>query len=73
MSVLVVASTDGSRWIALLSDLLTSLVVLRRYRLCSYLGTPPGVSNEFGSLETLQTMVVFGNSTWSLVRLRLVG
>ena len=31
MSVLVVASTDGSRWIALLSVLLTSLVVLGRY------------------------------------------
>ena len=44
MSVLVVASTDGSRWIALLSDLLTSLVVLGRYGLCSYLGTPPGVT-----------------------------
>ena len=46
-SVLVVASTDGctvgSRWIALLSVLMTSLVVLGRYRLCSYLGTPPGV------------------------------
>ena len=44
MSVLVVASTDGSRWIVLLSDSLTSLVVLRRYGLCSYLGTPPGVT-----------------------------
>ena len=44
MSVLVVASTDGSRWIALLSDSLTSLVVLGRYRLCSYLGTPPDVT-----------------------------
>jgi len=43
MSVLVVASTDGSRRIALFSDLLTSLVVLGRYGLCSYLGTPPGV------------------------------
>jgi len=41
MSVLVVTSTDGSRWIAFLSDLLTSLVVLGRYELCSYLGTPP--------------------------------
>jgi len=29
--LLVVASTDGSKWIALLSDLLTSLVVLGRY------------------------------------------
>jgi len=44
VSVLVVASTDGSRWIALLSDLLTSLVVLGRYGLCSYLETPPGVT-----------------------------
>jgi len=44
VSVLVVASTDRSRWIALLSVLLTSLVVLGRYRLCSYLGTPPGVT-----------------------------
>jgi len=44
VSVLVVASTDGSRWIALLSDLLTSLVVLGCYELCSYLGTPPGVT-----------------------------
>jgi len=35
VSVLVMASTDGSRWIALLSDMLTSLVVLGRYRLCS--------------------------------------
>ncbi|QCE00150.1 hypothetical protein DEO72_LG7g1439 [Vigna unguiculata] len=43
-SVLVVASTDGSRWITLLSVLLTSLVVLERYELCSYLGTPPGVA-----------------------------
>jgi len=43
-SVLVVASTDGSRWIALLSESLTSLVVLGRCRLCSYLGTPPGVT-----------------------------
>jgi len=43
-SVLVVDSTDGSRWIALLSVLLTSLVVLGRYRLCSYLGTPPGIA-----------------------------
>ncbi|QCD79180.1 hypothetical protein DEO72_LG1g2819 [Vigna unguiculata] len=34
MSVLVVASTDGSRRIALFSDLLTSLVVLGRYGLC---------------------------------------
>jgi len=42
-SVLVVDSTDGSRWIALLSVLLTSLVVLGRYGLCSYLGTPPGI------------------------------
>ena len=44
MSVLVVASTDGSRWIALLSDSLTSLVVMGRYGLCSYLGTPPSVT-----------------------------
>jgi len=44
VSVLVLASTDGSRWIALLSDLLTSLVVLGRYRLCSYLGTPLGIT-----------------------------
>jgi len=44
VSVLVVASTDGSRWIALLNDSLTSLVVLERYELCSYLGTPPGVT-----------------------------
>jgi len=44
VSVLVVTSTDGSRWIALLSDLLTSLVVLGRYGLCSYLGTPPDVT-----------------------------
>jgi len=44
VSVLVVASTDGSRWIALLSDLLTSLVVLGCYGLCSYLGTPPDVT-----------------------------
>jgi len=36
VSVLVVASTDGSGWIALLSDSLTSLVVLGRYGLCSY-------------------------------------
>ncbi|QCE00153.1 hypothetical protein DEO72_LG7g1440 [Vigna unguiculata] len=43
-SVLVVANTDGSRWIALLSVLLTSLVVLGRYRLCSYLGTPSDVA-----------------------------
>jgi len=33
VSVLVVASTDGSGWIALLSDSLTSLVVLGRYGL----------------------------------------
>ncbi|QCD78582.1 hypothetical protein DEO72_LG1g2218 [Vigna unguiculata] len=33
-SVLVVDTTDRSRWIALLSVLLTSLVVLGRYRLC---------------------------------------
>ena len=44
VSVLVVASTGGSRWIALLSDSLTSLVVLGRYELCSYLGTPLGVT-----------------------------
>ncbi|QCD93380.1 hypothetical protein DEO72_LG5g1455 [Vigna unguiculata] len=44
VSVLVVASTDGSRWIVLLSVLLTSLVVLGRYELCSYLGTPLGVT-----------------------------
>ena len=44
VSVLVVASTDGSRWIALLSCWLTSLVVLGRYRLCSYMGTLPGVA-----------------------------
>ena len=44
VSVLVVASTDGSRWIALLSVSLTSLVVLGRYGLCLYLGTPPGVT-----------------------------
>jgi len=37
VSVLVVASTDGSLWIALLSESLTSLVVLGRYGLCSYL------------------------------------
>jgi len=43
-SVLVVDSTDGSSWIALLSVLLTSLVVLGRYGLCSYLGTPPGIA-----------------------------
>jgi len=43
-SVLVVDSTGGSRWIALLSVLLTSLVVLGRYVLCSYLGTPPGIA-----------------------------
>jgi len=35
MSVLVVASTDGSKWIAVISVLLTSLVVLGRYGLCS--------------------------------------
>jgi len=40
VSVLVVASTDRSRWIALLSKSLTSLVVLGRCELCSYLGTP---------------------------------
>jgi len=34
----------GSRWIALLSVMLTSLVVLGRYRLCSYLGTSLGVT-----------------------------
>jgi len=44
VSVLVVASTDGSRWIALLSESLTSLLVLGRCELCSYLGTPPGVT-----------------------------
>ena len=44
VSVLVMASTDGSKGIALLSDSLTSLVVLGRYGLCSYLGTPPGVT-----------------------------
>ena len=44
VSVLVVANTDGSRWISLLSNSLTSLVVLGRYGLCSYLGTPPGVT-----------------------------
>jgi len=44
VSVLVVASTNGSGWIALLSDSLTSLVILGRYGLCSYLGTPPGVT-----------------------------
>ena len=44
VSVLVVASTDGSGWIALLSDSLTSLVVLGHYGLCSYSGTPPGVT-----------------------------
>jgi len=43
VSVLVVASTDGSRWIAHLSDELTSLVVLGCYEQCSYLGTPPSV------------------------------
>jgi len=43
-SVIVVDNTDGSRWIALLSVLLTSLVVLGRYVLCSYLGTPPGIA-----------------------------
>jgi len=44
VNVLVVASTDGSRWIALLSDKQTSLVVLGCYKPCSYLGTPPGVT-----------------------------
>ena len=44
VSVLVVASTDGSGWIALLNVSLMSLVVLGRYRLCLYLGTPPGVT-----------------------------
>jgi len=44
VSVLVVASTDGSRWIALLSCWLTSLVVLGRYRLCSYMGTLSSVA-----------------------------
>jgi len=44
VSVLVVASTDESGWIALLSNSLTSLVVLGRYGLCSYLGTPPSVT-----------------------------
>jgi len=44
VSVLVVASTDGSGWIALLSDSLTSLVVLGRYGLWPYLGTPPSVT-----------------------------
>ena len=44
VSVLIMANTDGSRWIALLSDSLTSLVVLGRYELCSYLETPPGVT-----------------------------
>ena len=44
VSVLVVASTDGSKWIAFLSNLLTSLVVLGWYGLCSYLGTPLGVT-----------------------------
>jgi len=44
VSVLVVASTDGSRWIVLLSDLLTSWIVLGCYGLRSYLGTPPGVT-----------------------------
>jgi len=44
VNLLVVASTDGSRWIALLSDELTSLVVLGRYEPYSYLGTPPGVT-----------------------------
>ena len=44
VSVLVVASTDGSRWIAFLSRQLTSLVVLGHYELCSYLGTPFGVT-----------------------------
>jgi len=44
VSVLVVASTDGSRWIALLSCWLASLVVLGRYRPCSYKGTLPGVA-----------------------------
>ena len=44
VSVLIMANTDGSRWIALLSDSLTSLVVLGRCRLCLYLGTPPGVT-----------------------------
>jgi len=42
--VLVVASTDGSREIALLSCWLTSLVVLGRYGLCSYMGTLPGIA-----------------------------
>jgi len=44
VSVLVVASTDGSREIALLSCWLTSLVVLGRYGLCSYTGTLLGVA-----------------------------
>ena len=44
VSVLVVASTDRSRWIALLSESLTSLVVMGCCGLCSYLGTPPGVT-----------------------------
>jgi len=34
VSVLVVTSTDGSKWIALLSRYLTSLVVLGQYDLC---------------------------------------
>jgi len=44
VSVLVVASRDGSSSIARLSCWLTSLVVLGRYRLCSYMGTLPGVT-----------------------------
>jgi len=44
VSVLVVASTDGSREIALRSCWLTSLVVLGRYGLCSYTGALPGVA-----------------------------
>ena len=44
MSVLVVASTDGSRKIALLSCWLMSLVVLGRYGLCSYMGTLPVIT-----------------------------
>jgi len=43
VSVRVVARTDGSRKIALLGILPTSLVVLGLYELCFVLGTPSGV------------------------------
>ena len=44
VSVLVMASTNGFKWIALFSDELMCLVVLGRYEPCSYLGTPPGIT-----------------------------